>query len=67
MDDETFRRGTPITLSKLGLSRHPYYADRRGTIVGPTRYPSSWRVIWEPARTPVAMHKDYLRIADENS
>jgi hypothetical protein len=58
-------KGDRVHLSEFGCSRHPRDSDKKGTIVGQTRYPNSLRVIWDGSRSPVTMHKDYLRFFKE--
>jgi hypothetical protein len=55
-------KGDRVHLSELGSARHSRDSEKTGTIVGQTQYPNSLRIIWDGARWPVTMHRDYLRI-----
>lgn len=54
-------KGDRIRLSELGLSRHPHYAEREGTVVGWCVNPSGIRILWDGTGSPIAMYRDYLR------
>jgi hypothetical protein len=55
-------KGDRVQLSELGCSRHPRESDKKGTIVGETRYPNSLRIVWDSSRWPITMHRDYLQL-----
>jgi hypothetical protein len=62
-----FSKGDRVHPSKLGCSRHPRDSQKRGTIVGPTRYPNSLRVVWDGSRWPIAVHRDYIQLFEEDA
>jgi hypothetical protein len=57
--------GDRVHLSELGRSRHSRDTEKKGTIVGQTRYPNSLRIVWDGSRWPIAVHKDYLQRLNE--
>jgi hypothetical protein len=59
--------GDRVHLSELGRSRHPRDTEKKGTIVGSTRYPNSLRIVWDGSRWPIAVHRDYLQLLNEGS
>jgi hypothetical protein len=54
-------KGSRVHLSDLGRSRHRRNSEKKGTIVGQTQYPNSFRIIWDGSRRPVTIHRDYLQ------
>jgi hypothetical protein len=64
-EERKLSNGDRVHLSELGCSRHPRDSEKRGRIVGQTRYPNSLRIIWEGSRWPVTMHRDYLQLLKE--
>ena len=64
-DARQLSKGDRVHLSELGCSRHPRDSQKRGTIVGPTQYPNSLRVIWDGSRWPIPIHRDYLQLLKE--
>ena len=69
-EDESLElsEGDRIHLSELGRSRHPRDTEKKGTIVGSTRYPNSLRIVWDGSLWPIAVHRDYLqRLKEEVS
>jgi hypothetical protein len=59
---EIFVKGARVKLSPKGYIRHPVYDGRQATVVGGCVNPSSFRLIWDGAKSPCTMHKDYLEI-----
>jgi hypothetical protein len=57
--------GDRVHLSELGRSRHPRDTEKKGTIVGPTQYPNSLRIVWDGSHWPIAVHRDYLQLLNE--
>jgi hypothetical protein len=66
-EERKLSNGDRVQLSELGCSRHPRDSEKKGRIVGQTRYPNSLRIIWEGSRWPVTMHRDYLQFLKESS
>ena len=54
--------GARIKMTTLGARRNPYFADRKGTVVGGSRASSSFRVLFDGRKTPISMHRDYLEL-----
>jgi hypothetical protein len=48
-------------MSALGAARNPRLAEREGTIVGTSRHNSSIRVLFDGRKTPMSLHRDYIR------
>lgn len=59
--------GDRVHLSELGRYRHPRDSEKTGTIVGPTQYPNSLRIVWDGSRWPIAVHRDYLQLLKEEA
>jgi hypothetical protein len=57
--------GQRIRISELGAARCPGLADRRGTVVGGSRYTSTVRVILEGNKSPIPLHRDYIELLAE--
>jgi hypothetical protein len=57
--------GDRVHLSELGRSRHHRDTKKKGTIVGRTQYPNSLRIVWDGSRWPIAVHRNYLQLLNE--
>jgi hypothetical protein len=60
-------KGDRVHLSKLGCLRHPRDGEKKGTVVGPTQYPNSLRIVWDGSRWPIAIHRDYFNSSKKRS
>jgi hypothetical protein len=59
--------GDRVHLSELGRSRHHRDTKKKGTIVGRTQYPNSLRIVWDGSRWPIAVHRNYLQLLNEEA
>lgn len=53
-------KGARVRMSKLGAERCPRIADKHGTVVGGGYYSTVIRVVFDAAKSPVSLHRDYL-------
>jgi hypothetical protein len=53
--------GARFRMSALGAARNPRLAEREGTIVGTNRHNSSIRVLFDGRKTPMSLHRDYIK------
>ena len=55
-------KGVRFELSKLGRARNPRFATREGTIIGNSRVNNSVRVLFDGRKTPMSLHRDYIKV-----
>ncbi len=53
--------GARFRMSALGAARNTRLADKEGTIVGTGRHNSSIRVLFDGRKTPMSLHRDYIK------
>ncbi|MGC1560304.1 MAG: hypothetical protein WA820_10705 [Bradyrhizobium sp.] len=54
-------------MSTLGAARNPRLAEKEGTIVGGSRLNSSVRVLFDGRKSPMSLHRDYIRLIPSQS
>jgi hypothetical protein len=59
--DDVLRKGARVRLNSLSVARHPRDARKEGTVVGLSQYPTPVSVLWSFRRSPVAIHRGYLK------
>jgi hypothetical protein len=59
--DPSVAIGARFRMSALGAARNPRLAEREGTIVGTSRHNSSIRVLFDGRKTPMSLHRDYIK------
>jgi hypothetical protein len=55
-------KGARFRMSTLGAERNPRLAEKEGTIVGGSRLNSSIRVLFDGRKSPMSLHRDYIRL-----
>jgi hypothetical protein len=55
-------KGARFKMSILGAARNPRFAGREGTVVGNSRLNNSVRVLFDGRKTPVSLHRDYIKL-----
>jgi hypothetical protein len=55
-------KGARFRISILGAARNPRLAEKEGTIVGGSRLNSSVRVLFDGRKSPVSLHRDYIKL-----
>jgi hypothetical protein len=55
-------KGARFRMSTLGAARNPRLAEKEGTIVGGSRLNSSVRVLFDGRKSPMSLHRDYIRL-----
>jgi hypothetical protein len=55
-------KGVRFELSKLGIVRNPRFAKRNGTVIGNSRVNNSVRVLFDGRKTPMSLHRDYIKL-----
>jgi len=59
-------KGARFELSRLGMIRNPPFVTRKGAIVGNSRVNNSVRVLFDGRKTPMSLHRDYIKLIPSN-
>lgn len=57
---QEFSIGSRFRISALGAARCPRLANKLGTIVGKSNYPSSVSVLFDGNKSTSKLHRDYI-------
>jgi hypothetical protein len=52
--------GARVRMSELGAARCPRFAERKGVVIGGSRYNSGIRVLFDGHKSPVSLYRDYV-------